>query len=98
MPLFLFFPHGRQKYLTEVLMYYLENPRMMNIFFSFCFNYCIDVVPVTTCSSDNGFDQIQALAQTIDMAANNTNSPVTAKDMSNASDDASPGQAIFYGG
>jgi len=53
---------------------------------------------VTTYSSDNGFDQLQVLAQPIEMASNDTNSPATAENMSNASDAATPGQTIFYRG
>jgi len=52
---------------------------------------------VTTYSSDNGFNQLQVLAQPIDMAGNDTNSPATAENMSNVSA-ATPGQTIFYRG
>ncbi len=52
---------------------------------------------VTTYSNDNRFDQLQALAQPIDVGANNTNSLTTTENKSNAPA-ATPGQTIFYRG
>ncbi len=65
------------------------------------FLICVSIIAVTllvtTNSSDYGFIQLQALAQTIDMKVNDTKSPAFTEKMSNLSA-ASPGQTIFYRG